>query len=104
MAKKHNWTTGPNNKVVDRDTEKAALRFLNNCGHLTPKKMAELDNLLSAMKRKPKTEDANTVCEPNPVVIAVLEEPPEPDWMDGEPVDAELKEIEREQAADVASK
>jgi len=42
--KRHNWTT--NGKIVDRDTDKVAIRFIDACLHLTPAEEVKFDNLM----------------------------------------------------------
>lgn len=83
MAKMHNWTTGPNNKIVDRGIDRAAVSFICSCNHLTPAEDARMDNLLASMTTE--TPKDQTVCEPNADILAALEAPSEPDWRNEEP-------------------
>ncbi len=45
-TKKHNWVTGPNNKIVQADEDRATMLGICSCNHLTPASEAALDNLL----------------------------------------------------------
>lgn len=111
MTKHYNWTTGPNHKYVDEETNRVATAFIDQCTHLTPEKTAELDNLLAEAdlrRNVPKSDDATTVCEPDPEVIKAAEALSEPDWMNAEPDDdayehdnalERLRENERARAA-----
>jgi len=80
MAKKHNWVTGPNNKVVDRNANRLALQFICGCNHLTPAAEEELDNLLNQIAPKV-SKSEQTVCEPDMEVLASFEAN-ENDWLD----------------------
>ncbi len=75
MAKRHNWVTGPNHKVVDRKANRIATAFIDSCGHLTPAKQAELDALLAEIAVPERLADG--VCEPDQDVLDAMEAAPE---------------------------
>lgn len=80
MAKTYNIVTGPNHKVVNKVADRLARDFIDNCGHLTPAKQVELDNLLKACEERNAPESAaNEVCEPNAEVLAMMEAPEMPE-------------------------
>lgn len=102
MAKKHNWTTGPNNTVYDRRTHHMAADLIDHCPHLTPATEARIDNLLRQElvgdRNQPDVE-TKSVSEPDPEVVAAMNTPTGDrlSWMDMiEPSFEELLAIEQE--------
>lgn len=77
MAKRHNWVTGPNHKVVDREADRLAQGFICGCNHLTPAAEAELDELFAEMNRNAPEANEQTVCEPDKDVLDAMENPVE---------------------------
>ena len=93
----HNWTT--NGTVVDTKTDETTRRFLDDCTHLTPARMAELDNLIEVTPEV-RAHNAGLVliksdAEPDKDILKALDED-QGDWMDTEPTAAALRAIDRE--------
>ena len=96
----YNCPTAPKNKVVTDEAEQAIRAGICNCNHLTPASEAELDNLIVPGTSVVPTRE-EVIARNSPGYM--LEPPPEPDWTRKEPTNANLKEIVREEAADVVN-
>lgn len=95
--KRHNWTT--TGTVVDPEINLTTRRFLDDCSHLTPARMADLDNLIDVSQAVRDHNAGITIIEtstkPNEEVIDALDKD-QGDWMDAEPTAAALRAIDRE--------
>lgn len=93
-TKKHNWVTGPNNKVVKADDDRATKLAICSCNHLTPASEAALDNLLGWKVSVPKR--AETIERNTPGFVELELPDAEANWMDKEPTMEDLAAIDAE--------
>lgn len=93
--KRHNWTTS--STTADRNTHTLARALIDGCHHLTPETEAQIDAELAVRA----CDNAGEVSQPDPAYLEMLKErererKQEVDWIESEPLAADLLAIENE--------
>jgi hypothetical protein len=101
--KRHNWVT--NSTIVDKDVDATARTFVGWCGHLTPARDAELDNLIGVSDEVRRHNEAVRLGKTEGLIKPDEDAKPmdvdplaefDTDWMNEEPTADDLRAIEAE--------